>query len=140
MDPIPVEAFLESFPPPIRAAAEALRGLFRRVIPDADEMVRPGWGVIGYNVPVHRGAPYVGGVFPQQEHCHLLLEQGVLLADPHGLLEGAGVTKRVRWLTFDQPADVTAKADAVVALLEEAVRIAAMSRGERQLLAMDRQA
>ena len=138
MDPIPVEVFLESFPPPIRAAAEALRGLIRRIVPDADEMVRPGWGVIGYNVPVRRGAPYIGGVFPQQEHCHLLLEQGVLLADPNHLLEGAGVTKRVRWLTFNRPADVTAQADAIVALLQDAVRVAAMSRGERQLLAMDR--
>jgi hypothetical protein len=84
MDAMPVEVFLDSFPAPIRRGASALRAIVRRVAPDAVERVRTGWGVIGYNV-------------------HLLFEHGVLMDDPLGILEGAGTTKQVRWLTFSGP-------------------------------------
>lgn len=140
MDPIPVEAFLEAFPPAIRSAAERLRTIVRSVAPDALEQVRPGWGIIGYNVPVGRRSPYIGGVFPQDEHCHLLFERGVLMEDPNGVLEGAGVTKQVRWLTFKSPNEVVRREQELLVLTREAIRVATMSRGERVLLSMSREA
>ena len=139
MDPIPVEAFLEAFPPHIRASAERLRSIVRAVAPDALEQVRPGWGLIGYNVPDGRRSPYIGGVFPQVEHCHLLFERGVLMNDPNGVLEGAGVTKNVRWLTFVDPGEVDRREGELSTLVREAIRVATMSRDERILLALSRE-
>ncbi len=139
MDQIPIEAFLEAFPPHIRESAQRLRAIVRDAVPDAMEQVRPGWGIIGYNVPVGRRSPYLGGVFPQVEHCHLLFEVGALMDDPRGELEGAGVTIKVRWLTFDRPEDVTRREADLAAFVHEAVRVASMSRGERQLLALSRE-
>ncbi len=138
MDPIPAEAFLDGFPEPIRRAADALRALVRRAVPDAVEGLRPGWGVIGYNVPAGRRSPYIGCVFPQVEHVHLLFEHGVLMDDPDGALEGEGTTRRVRWLTFERPEDVAGREAELEGLVREAARVAAMSRGERQLLALSR--
>ena len=43
LDAIPPEAFLDAYPENIRGAAEALRRLIRRVVPDAIERVRLGW-------------------------------------------------------------------------------------------------
>ncbi len=42
MDPISVEEFLAPFPPDRHEAAETLRALVRRTVPDAVEAVRPG--------------------------------------------------------------------------------------------------
>jgi hypothetical protein len=139
MDPIPVEAFLEAFPPHIREAAQRLRAIVRSVAPDAQEQVRPGWGVIGYNVPIGRRAPYLGGVFPQVEHCHLLFEVGALMDDPSGELEGAGITLKVRWLTFERPEDVIGREAQLASFVREAIRVVSMSRDERQLLALSRE-
>lgn len=138
MDNPPVEAFLDSFPEPIRRGAGALRAIVRRVAPDAEERVRGGWGMIGYNVPAGRRSPYIGGVFPQHEHVHLLFEHGVLMADPLGILEGAGTTKRVRWLTFRGPDEIAGREDELARYVEEAIRVATLSRGERELLALSR--
>jgi hypothetical protein len=139
MDPIPVEAFLERYPERIRRAADALRAIVHAAVPDAVEALRPGWGVIGYNAPAGRRSPYIGCVFAQPEHAHLLFEYGVLMDDPDGVLEGEGTTRQVRWLTFERPEDVAARRDELIGFVREAVRVASMSRGERQLLAMSRE-
>ena len=41
MDPLPPEVFLAPYPEPIRAAAERLRSIILRTVPDAIEAVRP---------------------------------------------------------------------------------------------------
>jgi hypothetical protein len=58
------------------------------------------------------------------------------MEDPDGLLQGAGVTKRVRWLTLVAIDEIPPTAEE---LLREAARLAALSRGERVVLLIDRE-
>lgn len=136
MDQIPPEALLAPYPAGHRAIANALRRLVKRAVPGAIERVRPGWGLIGYDVPVGRRTRYFAFVWAEPEHVHLGFEHGVLMNDPDGLLQGRGVTKQVRWLTFtslDQIPDTAAD------LVREAARVAVMTGAERVLLHMDRE-
>jgi hypothetical protein len=137
MSPIPPEALLADYPPEHQAIANALRRLVLDAVPDAIERVRPGWGLIGYDVPVGRRMRYFAFVWPEPEHVHLGFEHGVLLDDSRRLLKGAGVTKQVRWLTFTRVDEIPPEA---ADLVREAARVARLSRGERQLLRMDREA
>lgn len=134
MDPIPPEALLADHSPEHRALANALRDIVRRAVPDAIERVRPGWGLIGYDVPVGRRTRYFAWIWPEPEHVHLGFEHGVLMDDPHRLLKGRGVTKKVRWLTFQHLDEIPSEAPDLV---REAVRVATMSRMERELRRMD---
>ena len=130
MDPLPPEALLERASPPMREVAEWLRALVRRTLPDAEERVRTGWGIIGYDLPVGpRRTAFMAWIWAQPEHVHLGFPQGHLMRDPKGLLDGAGVTKRARWTTHGL-SDRLPEA-IVVELLLEAARVATMSRGER---------
>jgi hypothetical protein len=135
MDEIPPEALLADHSPEHRAIANALRRLVRDAVPDAIERVRPGWGLIGYDVPFGRRTRYFAFVWVEPEHVHLGFEHGVLMDDPQGLLRGAGITKQVRWLTFEHIDEIPAEAADYV---REAVRMATLSKGERELLRMDR--
>jgi hypothetical protein len=135
MDPIPPEALLERHPPPMRAIAERLRNVVREAFPDAIERVRSGWGLIGYDLPVGRRTAYFAWVWPEGEHVHLGFQQGWAMRDPHRVLQGRGITKQVRWLTF-VPGDRIDAAQCA-ALLREAAAVATMTRGERLLRAMD---
>ena len=75
-------------------------------------------------------------MWAEPEHVHLGFEHGVLMRDPRGILQGQGVTKRVRWLTFTE---VRGTDTAVVrALIRESARVATMSRDERLAIALDR--
>ena len=69
-----------------------------RAVPDAIERVRPGWGLIGYNVPTGKRSAYFGFVWPEVVHVHLGFEQGILMDDPDRRLLGSG--KKLRWMTF----------------------------------------
>ena len=97
---LPVEAFLEGYSPKHRAIANRLRAIVRRTIPEATERVRSGWRVIGFDLPKGRRSPFFAWVFPEREHVHLGFPQGVLIADPDRLMDGEGITKRARWLTY----------------------------------------
>jgi hypothetical protein len=134
MDPIPPEALLADFPPPMQAVAHRLRAIVKRAQPDAIERVRPGWRLIGYDIPVDRRSIYFAYVAPEVEHVHLGFEHGWAMHDPDTLLLGAGITKQVRWLTFrpGDPIDVERCEELVL----EGARVAAMSRGERMLRSM----
>lgn len=131
------EELLERSDPRMRAIAEALRVAVRATLPDVVERVRPGWGLIGYDVPNGRRTAYCCFIWAQPEHVHLGFEHGVLMRDPKGMLEGVGVTKRVRWLTFTGVRGTDTAA--VRTLLLESARVARLSRGERLaiLLAVD---
>lgn len=138
MDGIPPEGFLEGYPPPMAAVAHELRSIVRATFPESIERVRPGWHVIGYDLPPisPRGRPaYFAYVAPEPIHVHLGFEHGWAMRDPRGLLQGAGITKQVRWLTF-VPGDTMDRA-ACAELLREAAHVARMSRGERMLRAED---
>jgi hypothetical protein len=130
VDAIPPEALLDDFPPPLQAIAHRLRAIVKEAMPDAIERVRPGWRLIGYDLPVGRSTVYFAYVAPETEHVHLGFEWGVLMDDPRGLLQGEGITTQVRWLTFhdDGPID----AAACIGLVQEAARVAVLRRQLRR--------
>lgn len=133
VDPIPPEALLAPYPASMRAIARRLQRLVRRTFPDAIERVRPGWHLIGYDLPGDGRTVYFAYIAPEAEHVHLGFEHGWAMRDPECLLKGEGITKQVRWLTF-RPGDAIDQRGCAV-LLREAATVAAMSRGERSLRA-----
>ncbi len=128
-DPIPVEAFLERSAPEMRELAQRLRVVIRATLPDATERVRPGWGIIGYDLPNGRKTTFFAWVWPEAVHVHLGFVRGVLMRDPKGVLDGGGVTKQARWLTF-RPGDAV-DPRRLAPLILEAARIARLSPVER---------
>jgi hypothetical protein len=137
MDPIPADAFLAGYPDGIREAADVLRGVVRQAVPDALERVRPGWRLIGYDLPVGRRSVYFAFVAPETIHVHLGFEHGIFMADPDRLLEGAHLRlRKVRFLTF-RPGDALPE-PALVALTREAARVAALTREARLAIVLDR--
>ena len=138
METIPPEALLAGYPPPMVAIAESLRAIVRRAVPDAVERVRPGWRLIGYDVPAGpRRRSYFCYVAPEVEHVHLGFEYGVVMADPDKVLVGAGITRKVRWLTF-RAGDPIAESR-LVRLVREAARVALASPAERLAIELDRE-
>jgi hypothetical protein len=139
IDSIPPEAFLAGYPDDMRAVAERLRRIVLTARPDAIERVRAGWHLIGYDVPAPAGSgrktAYFAYVAPEREHVHLGFEQGFAMRDPHGRLQGRGITNQVRWLTFTSPDAIDEQA--CTDLLHEAVRVALMTRAERAFAALD---
>lgn len=100
LDSMPVEVFLDGFSPAHRAIAERLRSIVLEAVPDATERVRVGWRLIGFDLPIGRRSVFFAWVFPEAEHVHLGFPAGVLIDDPRGVMSGAGITKRARWLTY----------------------------------------
>ena len=135
MDRLSPEAFLISYPDPIRDAANRLREIVQRTVPDAIEAVRPGWHLIGYSVPAGRRVAYFGFVAPAPSHVQLGFEYGMLIDDPDGELGGTTL-RQVRFLTFHHPDEVRERQ--VGRYIRDAARLAAMSRAERLALTLDR--
>jgi hypothetical protein len=133
-EPIPPEAFLAGYPDDIRTGAEVLRRIVRRAVPDALERVRPGWRLIGYDLPVGRRIRYFAFVAPEPIHVHLGFEYGAWMADPDRRLEGAHLElKKVRFLTF-RPGEAIPEA-ICLELTREAARVAMLPAAARLSLA-----
>lgn len=77
----------------VRAIAEGLRRLIRETMPEATESGHPTWHSIGYR---HPKSGYVCGIFPHKDSVDLVFEFGILLSDPHQVLQGD--TKQVRYI------------------------------------------
>jgi hypothetical protein len=138
METIPVDAFLASYPDAIREAAETLRALVRRAVPSTIERVRPGWRLIGYDLPLGQKSRFFAYVAPEPAHIHLGFQYGAWMADPERQLRGAHLRlQKVRYLTF-RPGESIPRA-AALAFTREAARVAAMSTQERMSLALDRE-
>jgi hypothetical protein len=138
METIPPEAFLEPYPPTMRAIAEALRAIVRHVVPDAIEAVRPGWRLIGYKVPVGRRSVYFAYVAPEPIHVHLGFEYGIFMRDPDGRLEGAHLNlRKVRYLTLRSIDEI--EEAAFLDLVRESVRVAVLPREARLATLLDRE-
>jgi len=139
MDPIPPEALLAGYPEPMQAIAERLRAIVRRAVPDAVEAVRPGWRLIGYDVPAgRRGSAYFCWVAPERDHVHLGFEYGIFMVDRDGVLIGKGITRKVRWVTLRE-SDPIAEAQ-LLELVRESARVALLPRSERLIGVLDREA
>jgi hypothetical protein len=134
MDPLSPEELLAPYSPLRRETAESLRAVVLRAVPDAIEAVRPGWRLIGYNIPDGRRAPYFAFVWPEPEHVHLGFEHGIYMHDPDGALQGR--TKKVRWVTLTRPDEIGAAV--LERLVREAARVALLSRAERLAVLLDR--
>jgi hypothetical protein len=139
MDPIPPEALLAGYPEPMRQIADALRAIVRRAVPEAVEAVRPGWRLIGYDVPAgRRRSAYFCWVAPERDHVHLGFEYGIFMVDRGGVLQGKGITRKVRWVTLRESDSVSE--EQLVELVREAARVALLPRSERLVAVLDREA
>ena len=134
---VPPEALLAGYPGPIADLAEQIREIVRDAVPSSIEAVRPGWRIIGYNVPVGRRTPYFAWLMVQVEHVHLGFPNGTLLDDPDDELEGAGITKRARWLTAT-PGRPLAR-EPYVRFAREAARVAGLPPAEQGALRQERE-
>ena len=123
---MPVEVLLEGYAPPLLEIAERLRELVKEAAPEATERVRPGWRLIGYDLPIRRNGVFFAWIWPEGAHVHLGFPNGDLMEDPGGVLDGARIAKRARWLTYEAGSTID---DAQVAtLVLEAVRVAMVPR------------
>ena len=130
------DELLAQYAPIRRETADALRVVVKRTIPDAIERVRPGWGLIGYDVPVRRRTAYFAFVWAEPEHVHLGFEHGYAMEDPDGLL-GGHFLKKVRFVTLTRPDEIAE--ETLAPLIREAARVASMTRIERVALLLDRE-
>ena len=129
-----IQDFLGFYPPRIARQVEILRGLMLRAVPSAVERLRPGWKLIGYDLPVTKHGTYFAWIWPQIEHVHVGWEVGTLMNDPERRLRGAHLKlKKVRYLTYEPGERIPSRV--VIDFTRDAARIASMSRAERQLLA-----
>jgi hypothetical protein len=104
---MPPEMLLEDYPPAMAALAHRLRDVVAAAVPEAVERVRPGWRVIGYDVPLGgRRMAYFAWIMPERVHVHLGFPRGARLHDPEGVLDGEGQTKSARWFTLSSPTDL----------------------------------
>jgi hypothetical protein len=137
MESFPPELLLDGYPPAIRDMCNVLRGVVKRATPDAVERVRMGWHLVGYDIPVGRRMRYFAFVWPETEHAHLGFEYGIFMRDPEQILDGAEIPlKKVRFLTY-RVGD-TIPEDTLVPYVQEAARLATMSKAERFALELDR--
>ncbi len=136
MDSLPPEVLLAGYPPPIREIAETLRSIVKRALPDSIERVRPGWRLIGYDIPSGRRTAFCCFVWAEPEHVHIGFQYGVFMDDPVHDLEGEGITQRARWLTFE-PGDPLEERR-IATLIAEAARVTRLTRAERFAALIDR--
>ena len=130
---MPPEALLDAVPAPMAEIGAWLRGVVRRAIPEAVERVRPGWRLIGYDLPTAtRRLVYFAYIAPEAIHVHLGFEHGTSMADPDRLLQGLGITKQVRWVTLTP--GTMLREEQLAPLVRESARVATLSRAERAAL------
>jgi hypothetical protein len=126
IDSIPPEALLADYPPPHQAVAQRLREIVTDAVPEAIERVRPGWGLIGYDMPLKGRGAFFAWIWPEPEHIHLGFPRGIEMDDPDDVMRGNGITKAARWLTYS-PGGLIDEALATRLVLE-ASRVALLPR------------
>lgn len=133
MRALPPEVLLADVPGPMAEIGEWLRGVVRRALPEALERVRPGWRLIGYDIPISsRRTQYLAFVAPEPTHVHLGFKHGTLMSDPGHLLQGTGITKQARWVTLTP--EMLLPKERLAELVQEAARVSTRSRSERRVL------
>jgi len=135
-DRLPVEVFLEGFPPGIRDTGLRLRELIWIAVPDAVEGVRSAWNWIGYGLPDRRAKRTFAWIGPERKHIHLGLQNGVLLADPDHLLHGAEERlKQFRYFTFAPEIDLDEAI--LIDVLRRSADVATLPAAARRALAQE---
>src|SRR6266545_3481838 len=138
MDPMPPEALLADYPPAMRDIAEALRSIVRLAVPNVVEAVRPGWRLIGYDVPAGRKRTvYFCWVAPEPGHVHLGFQYGIFMDDRDEVLIGKGITRKVRWVTMRESDPIPETQ--LVGLVRESARVALLPRSERLASILERE-
>src|SRR5688572_7938236 len=66
-----IEEFLGRLEPRLAAHGRKLRGIVIETAPNAVERIRPGWGLIGYDLPATRQGAYFAWIWPEVEHVHI---------------------------------------------------------------------
>ena len=109
---------LNRYPLAIQSLVSRLAGLLDTTVDDLEERVNLGWRSISY---IDAEGGYVVGVFPFQEHVHLLFEHGHRLEDPSGVLMGHE-NRQVRYLELrpDEEVDEATIRNLVLAAVHEA--------------------
>lgn len=85
-----LDSWLLRFDPEVRELVHALRTVVRETLPESEEGLRPGWGLIGYRTRAGSRGRYLGFVSPQDDCALLGLEWGTLIDDPSRLLAPRG--------------------------------------------------
>ena len=132
-DDLPAEFLLDSFPPAIRDTGRTLRSLILATVPGSVETVRTGWRWIAYSLPEKGKVRNFAWIGPERKHIHLGFENGILLADPKGILQGAQERlKKFRYFTFEPSIDIDEAI--LVDYLQRAAELAVMPSGARRAL------
>ncbi len=122
-DDRPAEFLLDGFPPAIRETGRTLRALISGTVPGTVETVRTGWRWIAYSLPEKGRVRNFAWIGPERKHIHLGFENGILLADPDRILQGAQERlRKFRYVTFEPTIDI----DEVV-LIDYMTRAAALA-------------
>jgi hypothetical protein len=129
IETMPPEALIADYPPPHGALAQRLRQIVTAAVPEALERVRPGWRLIGYDLPDTRHGSMFAWIWLEPEHVHLGFPYGVNMADPNGVMHGAGITKLARWLTYEPGDSVDVRL--ATELVLEAARTRVIARMNR---------
>ena len=124
---IPVEVFVDTFPPPMREIADRLRAIVARATPEASERVRLGWRILAYDLPIKRHGAYFAWIGVEKTHVHIGFPKGVLMEDHRHVMKGAGITKYARWLTYVPGQEIDE--ELVTELVLEAARVAEIPKG-----------
>ncbi len=133
-DELPVDVFFERYPPAIRETGLRLRELIRIAVPAAVEGVRSGWSWIGYGLPDRRAKRTFAWIGPERKHIHLGFQNGVLLADPGDLLQGAQERlKQFRYFTFAPEIDLDD--EVIIDYLRRSADLAVLPTSARRALA-----
>jgi hypothetical protein len=126
IDTIPPEALLADYPPPHQALAQRLRKIVTDAVPEAIERVRPGWRLIGYDLPSRRHGVFFAWIWPEPERVHLGFPRGIDMDDPRSEMRGGGITKLARWLTYSPGGSIDE--EQATRLVLEAARVALAPR------------
>jgi hypothetical protein len=124
---VSIELYLRPFPEPVRELTNEALDLIHRLVPELDARVYPGWKLIGLRVTEGKKLCYVGYLYPTETHLMLGFEYGTMMADPEGLLKGAG--SQVRSIELRTRRDLREKRLAPYIL--EAVQIAFERKARR---------
>jgi hypothetical protein len=96
-----LEQLLGDFPEPVARTTRELLARLTKLVPNAIESCEGGDFGIG-TAPGYRGLVFV--ITPQEDGVRLGLSEGAGLADPDGMLEGAG--KRHRFVRLEPGEDL----------------------------------